>query len=134
MGGPSFVILADKIREYRFFCLGQTVALLLRGDGLDEEGDVAAENTHTLHALLILYHVLGTVTVYHVPVAGACDRHLADGEVLVQLVEGGSGAGASGRTDGGAHFHALPEVRAEEEAVEKGFHRACDACVIDRLE
>ena len=128
----TVAILPDKIREHRFFGLGQTVALLLGGDGLDEEGDVAAEDAHALHALRILHHVFGTVTVHHVPVAGAGDGHLADGEVLVQLVESGGGAGASGRADRGAHLHALPEVRAEEEAVEEGLHRAGNARVIDR--
>ena len=39
----------DEIREYRFFRLGQAVALLLRGDGLDEEGDVAAEDVFVSH-------------------------------------------------------------------------------------
>ena len=127
----GWVLLSDEICEYCRIRIGQTVALLLRSDGLDEEGDVAAEDAHALHALRILHHVFGTVTVHHVPVAGAGDGHLADGEVLVQLVEGGGGAGTAGRADRGAHLHALPEVRAEEEAVEEGLHRAGNARVID---
>ena len=42
----------------------------------------------------------------------------------INMGEGGGGAGAAGRADRSAHSHALPEVRAEEEAVEEGFHRA----------
>ena len=62
----GWVLLSDEICEYCRIRIGQAVTFLLGGDGLDEECVFAAEDAHTLHALSILLHLLGIVTMCHV--------------------------------------------------------------------
>ena len=80
--------------------------LLPQGDALEQPGHVPAQVGHGLQALGILLHLLGLGTVDVVPVGGGHHRHGADGEVLVDHVEGGGGAcppGAEHRGPGLEH-------------------------------
>ena len=120
----------DKVGVYGLFLHGQSIALTLSGDGADKESHVAAKNTHALYAFFILQNVFSIVSVHHVPVAAAGDRHLADGEIFVQTVEGGRGATATGGADGGADLHALAEGCGEEEAVQQVGQRAVGAGIV----
>ena len=74
--------LSDEIRVTRHFFFGQSIALALGSDGADEEGHVATQDAHDLHAFFVLHHVFSGVAMHHVPIATAHDRHLADGEIL----------------------------------------------------
>ena len=67
-----------------------------------------------------------------VPVAAGGHRHPGDGEVLVQLVEGGRQAAPAGHHHTGAHLHGLVEVGAVEQPVQEGDEGAVGRGVVDR--
>ena len=72
------------------------------------------------------------MTVHHIPIAAAHDRHLADGEILVEPVESGCGAATSCRDDGRTHFHAQVIMGAIKQTVEQVGERSVGAGVIHR--
>ena len=81
--------LADEVCEGHLFLLWQgDTGLVGCFPALQEIGHVAGKKTHVLHALKVVHHVLGIQAVHAVPVAGADDGHLAQGKVLVQLIDG----------------------------------------------
>ena len=54
-----------------------------------------------------------------VPVLAGGHGHAADGEILVQLVEGGGAAATAGHGHGCANLHALVDARAVKQAVKQ---------------
>jgi hypothetical protein len=60
----------------------------LAGEVPDHPRHVTAEGTHGLHALLVLRCLTGRLSIDHVPVLAADQRHVQYSEILVQAVEG----------------------------------------------
>lgn len=54
---------------------------------------VPAQYPHGVHALQILPGLLCIGAVDHIPVTGGYHRHLLNGKVFIELVEGGRGTG-----------------------------------------
>ena len=82
------VALADEVCEGHLFLLWQGDAGLVGCfPALQKVGHVAGKEAHVLHAFEVVHHVLGIQAVHAVPVAGADDGHLAQGKVLVQLID-----------------------------------------------
>ena len=95
---PPILFLADIIRLNRRLPLREGNSNLFSCfDTFDEPGHIVAEGTHGLETFLVLSDLIGGVAVYHVPVAGADDRHLGIHRVLVQGVQRGGGSGAGVR-------------------------------------
>ena len=121
---------ADEIGEVALLLLGKAELLLAQGDGLHQEHHVPGQDTHGLESLGILGSVTGDQAMDTVPVLAGDHRHTADGEILVQLVEGAGAAAAAGDHHTGAHFHGLVEMAAEEQAAQDGHEGAVDASVV----
>ena len=57
----------------------------------DDEG-----NTLVMYNPKVLFDLFGRASMDHIPVTGAHNGHVRDGEELLHVVEGGCGAGAAG--------------------------------------
>lgn len=73
-------------------------------DAAQEPGHVLADVSHGGKALGVPIGVAGHAAKHVVPVGGGDHGHLVDGEVLVEHIEGGRGAAATGDGDRGAGF------------------------------
>ena len=73
-------------------------------DTAQEPGHVFADVSHGGKALGIPIGVAGHATKHVVPVRGGDHGHLVDGEVLVEHIEGGRRAAATGDGDGSARL------------------------------
>lgn len=113
-------ISADEIRaELRFGCGRPNASLFARVDTLDKVRHVPAEIAHRLQSLQILHDILGRSAVDHVPIGGRDNRHLANGEIFVQHVEGGRRAAPARRYDDGARLAGKRRTARIKGAVEK---------------
>ena len=112
--------------------LRQAVALLPQGDALHEESHVPGQGAHGLQALGILGSLTGLTAVDAVPVLAGGHGHPADGEELVELVEGGGQSATPGRHHAGSHLHGLVEGGAVEEPGQEGHQSGVGRGVIDR--
>ena len=83
-----FPSLADKVCFFLRLPLWKSDSLLFSClDTVQQPCHIVAQCAHNLQAFLVLYHLFGCISVYHVPVLGGYHRHTVDGEVLVQLIE-----------------------------------------------
>ena len=119
--------LADEVCEGHLFLLWQgDTGLVGCFSALQEIGHVAGKKTHVLHALKVVHHVLGIEAVHTVPVAGADDGHLAQGKVLVQLIDGRRGACAPGTDHDSSGLQRKAAAIAVEIGEEGPVHEALD--------
>ena len=86
---------------------------------------------HGAQALLVPGGLAGCAPVDDVPVRGRHDRHLVDGEVLVEHVERRRGAATAGDGDGGSGLVAKRRAAREEGAVEHALDAARGVRVVD---
>ena len=84
--------LSYEIGAYRLLMNGIIRSV---GSVLYEPCHVFAESPHCLESLLVTEHVLGTVTVYLIPILRANYIHIAYGKVFVQPVKSGCGTASS---------------------------------------
>ena len=83
-----------------------------------DPGHVVGEVAHGAQTFLVLDGLAGRAPMDVVPVRGGHDRHLVDGEVLVEHVERRGGAAAAGDGDGGSGLVAEGVLARIEGAVE----------------
>ena len=76
--------------------------------------------------------LIGGIAVDHGPVAGGDHRHLVDGEVLVQLVQGGGGASPAGADHGGGGLEAQRGAGGVKQPVQGAGDLAGGGGVVDR--
>ena len=95
---------ADEIGADGIFCLGRLNPCgFACGNALQDPGHVVAQVAHDLHALFVQGGLFGVAAVYHRPVGGADQRHLAELGNLFQGFQcaGGAGAAGAGNNSGG---------------------------------
>ena len=89
------------------FFFGKTVFLFAECNTLHQKGHVFGQDTQGLKAFQVLLGLTFSPAVQAVPVLTGGNRHSADGEVLVQYVEGSGVAGSPGADDRRADLHVL---------------------------
>ena len=107
---------------------------MLAGDGkaLDHPREVAGEMAHDLHAFFVLHDLLGTVAMHHGPILAGSDGHAGDGEVLIELIDGGGGAGTASTDNGGSGLAAHDGGTGIEHPVHQGSDGATGRGVMHR--
>ena len=130
--GSLFFVSSDKVRYDAFFFCREAVGFFAEGDAFHQEGHVACEGAHHVEAFAVLFCVICVHAVDAVPVTACGDGHTADGEVFVELVEGGGQTSAACGGDCGTDFHRFVERRAEEEAGEECVEGGVGGGVIHR--
>ena len=101
------------------------VLYLLHGGGGDEDAWSTLGRT-----CQILDNLIGSVAVHLVPVVGRDYGHIADGEILVQGVEGGRRAAAAAAHHSRAGLVGHERTAREEESVEEGRELAGDGGIV----
>lgn len=97
----GMMCLSDEIGPDTTLCGGRLNSGELTGlDAFQKPGHIPAQISHGLQALLVLGDFFRSGTVDHIPVGGGYHRHLVDGKVFVDLIQGGSGSGPAGTGDG----------------------------------
>ena len=90
-------------------------------DALQHPGHVAGERTHDLQTLLILSDVGRRGAVYLVPILRRDNGHAINGEVLVDVIKGGTAAAAACTDHTGCRFVCKFSGTAEKQTIHKGF-------------
>ena len=90
------IFLSDKVGELRCFFDGQAVLRLTQRDGFHQKRHVSCQGAHSLQAFRILGSLTRHSAVDTIPVSAGRHGHAADGEILIQLVEGGGTAAPAG--------------------------------------
>ena len=121
---------SDEVGMDRRFGFGADQRRLV--GALQVIGHVVAEGAHDLKAFEVLPDFFGLEAVGRVPVLRGNHRHLIDGEIFVEPVEGRAGAAAPAVDHAcrGFVFDIFPGR--EEEPVEDGAERSRRAGIIDR--
>src|SRR5699024_1643618 len=96
----------------------------------EQPGHVAGEVAHGLQPLRVLGGLAGGRAEGVVPVGGADNGHLGDGEVLVEHVEAGDGARPAGHGHGGGRLVGQLALVAVEQPVQEGDDRAVGRGVV----
>ena len=71
---------------------------------LEHPGHVPSEGAHDHHAFSVLLDFLRCVAKDDIPVSGRDERHIADGKIFVELVEGGDGTSPAAAGHSGARL------------------------------
>lgn len=85
--------------------------------GFEHPCHIFSECTHGLETLLVLADILGSESVNGVPVLRRHYRHIADGEVLVELLECRRGTATAAGYNGGSEFSRHLSLLAEEQTL-----------------
>ena len=125
--------LADEVGECLGLGSGQLHGVLGSGESLDHVAHVLGQITDSTDAFGILSGLTGLGTVDDVPVGAGGNRHLGNGEVLVQHIHGSGGAAAAGADNGSADLHALVDLAGGvEQTVQEGQQRAVGGGIVHR--
>lgn len=101
-------------------------------DAAEQPRHVLPQHAHRLQPLAVLAHIVGREAVDRIPVLRRDDGHVADGEILVELLEGGRGAAPAARDNRSADLARHAPLRRIEEPVEEGDKLPGRSAVIDR--
>lgn len=92
------------------FPFRKPILFFAQSDALYKKCHVSRKTTHCLKAFKVLLSLSFFQPVHAIPVLAGCDRHIADGKVLVQFIKSGRSTTSSAYNNTCSNLHAFPTV------------------------
>ena len=125
--------LSDVVGLDFFFLLGQSDTCIFAClDTLQQPSHIPPDGAHVLHSFQILLDLIRRIAMHLIPVLGGYHRHIADGEVLVELVKGRSGTAPAAGDHCRAQLAGHPASAGIEQPVEEGSDLSAGSGIVDR--
>lgn len=122
---------SDEIcAHYRLFFGKRDACGASRLDGTKQPRHILTESIHGLHALEILFCLIGVAAVDLIPILRGNYRHAGDGEIFVELIKRSRGTASAAGNDGGTGFECKRCTSGIEGTVEKCGGSAGCRCVV----
>lgn len=88
-------------------------------DALQQPSHVFTQGSHRLQPLQVFSHIVGREAMHGIPILRSHDRHVRNGEILVELFKGSRGSSPATGYDRGSQFPGHAMLGGKEQSVEK---------------